>query len=188
MSPVRAFATVFMAVFLFIFCGSALVTFMMPDVYTATARVFAHGAGNQQLFLSSELLKEVSQQLKLPGALAARYGDNKPWDETRVEDMLRRSVRVVPVRGTELLGIRVHGPSPEDCTQLANQIAEAGVRRGKDATRIVELATRPTKPSRPNKPFNLALGALVGVFLGTMAGGVGAKLAVGFMGQTPSGS
>jgi hypothetical protein len=31
--------------------------------------------------------------------------------------------------------------------------------------------------------LNLTLGALVGIFLGTMAAGVGAKLAVGFDGK-----
>jgi LPS O-antigen subunit length determinant protein (WzzB/FepE family) len=37
----------------------------------------------------------------------------------------------------------------------------------------------PLKPVRPNKPLNLALGALVGTLLGAMAGGVGARLAIG---------
>ncbi len=39
---------------------------------------------------------------------------------------------------------------------------------------------------RPTRPLYLALGALVGLVLGAMAGGVGAKLAVGFDGCSRS--
>ena len=84
--------------------------------------------------------------------------------------------------GTDLIEIRVYGRSPAECAQLANEIAETGVRQarhGSGPIRIVEQAVPPPRPSRPNKPLNLALGAVVGIFLGTMAGGVGAKLAVG---------
>lgn len=186
MSPVRAFATVFLAVFLFIFLGSALVTFFLPEIYRANARVVAPDAAHLHLYQSTELLKEVSQQLKLPELLAARYGENKPLEDRRVEDLLRRSVQVRRLPGTDLIEIRVYSRSPAECAQLANEIAETGTRQaghGSGAIRIVDRAVPPLRPSRPNKPLNLALGAVVGIFLGTMAGGVGAKLAVGFDGN-----
>ena len=182
MSPVRAFAAVFMAVFLFIFLSSALVTWMMPETYRATARVVAPGEGSLGLFQSTELMREVSQQLNLPEKFAARYGERKPLDGKLVEDMLRRSVRVRRVRGTELIEISVYSRFPAECAQLANEIAETGTRHAQSA-KIAEPAAPPLRPSRPNKPLNLALGAVVGIFLGTMAGGVGAKLAVGFDGR-----
>jgi uncharacterized protein involved in exopolysaccharide biosynthesis len=186
MSPARAFATVFLAVFLFIFLSSALVTFVLPETYRTTARVVAPDPAHLQLFQSTELLKEVSQQLNLPEALAARYGENKPLEEKRVEELLRRSVQVRRLPGTDLIEIRVYGRSPAECAQLANEIAETGARQarhGSGSIRIVDPAVPPLRPSRPNKPLNLALGALVGILLGTMAGGVGAKLVVGFDGQ-----
>ncbi len=186
MCPARAFATVFMAVFLFIFICSTLMTFMLPETYTANARVVGSEPAHLQLFQSTELLTEVSRELKLPEALAARYGENKPLPEGRVEDLLRRSVQVRRLPNTELIEIRASGPSPAECAQLANEIAETGMRQaqhGAGPMAIIDRAVPPLRPSRPNKPLNLILGALVGIFLGIMAGGVGAKLAVGFDGK-----
>ena len=186
MSPARAFASVFSAVFLFIFLSSALVTFMLPETYSANARVVAPDAAHLQIFQSAELLKEVSQQVNLAATFAARYGENGPLGDKRVEDLLRRSLRVRRLPGTDLIEIRVYSRSPAECAQLANEIAETGARQprhGSGWIRIVGKAVPPPRRSRPNKPLNLALGAVVGVFLGTMAGGVGAKLAAGFGGQ-----
>jgi uncharacterized protein involved in exopolysaccharide biosynthesis len=186
MSPARAFATVFMAVFLFIFFGSALVTFMLPETYVASARVLAPHVANLQLLQSAQLLKEVSQKLDLPHHFAARYGESQPLEGKRVEDLLRRSVHVSRRPGSDLIEIRVYSPSPAECAQLANAIAETSAEKARQVSgsiKIVEQAQPPLRPSRPNKPLNLALGAVVGIFLGTMAGGVGAKLAVGFDGQ-----
>ena len=161
-------------------------TFLLPETYSAHARVVAPDAAHLQLFQSAELLKQVSQQLNLPETFAARYGENKPLEDQRVADLLRRSVQVRRLPGTDLIEIRVYSRSPAECAQLANEIAETGARQarhGSGSIRIVEPAVPPLRPSRPNKPLNLALGAVVGIFLGTMAGGVGAKLAVGFEGQ-----
>ncbi len=182
MSPVRAFATVFLGVFLFIFLGSVLMTWMMPETYQSTARVFAPGAASLELFQSAELLKEVARRLNLPEKLAARYGESRPLDARRVEDILRRSVQVRRVRETDLVDISVYGRSPTECSEWANEIAETGARQAL-SVRIAEPAVPPLRPSRPNKPLNFALGAVVGILLGTMAGGVGAKLAVGFDGR-----
>ncbi len=183
MSPARAFAGVFLAVFLLIFLSGAVVTFILPESYTAVARVIATEAVVQlQLLQSADLLKAVSQELKLPAALAARYGENKPWDDKRVEDFLRRAVQVRRLPGTDVISIRVDSHSPTEAAQLANEIA-AHAQRASGSIRLIDKAVPPLRPSRPNKPLNLALGAVVGIVLGIMAGGVGAKLAVGFDGQ-----
>ncbi len=182
MSPARAFAAVFLAIFLLIFLGSVAVTFTLPESYTAVARVIASQAAQLQLLQSAELLTAVSHQLKLPETLAARYGEDKPWDDKRVEDVLRRSIQVRPVSGTDVINIRADSRSPEEAAQLANEIA-AQAQHGSASIRLIDKAIPPLRPSRPNKPLNLALGAVVGLVLGIMAGGVGAKLAVGFDGH-----
>ncbi len=183
MSPARAFATVFMAVFLFIFLSSAVVTFMLPETYRATARMIAPGAAALERLQSTELLKEVSQQLKLPQTFAARYGE-EALDEKEVEILLRRAAQARRVPRTDVIEIRVYSASPMECALLANAIAEAGTKQApQGSARIIDRAVPPLRPSRPNKPLNLALGAMVGILLGIMAGGVGAKLAVGFDGQ-----
>ena len=187
MSPARAFATIFLAVFLLILLGSAAVTFTLPETYTASARVIAPEAAHLQLLQSAELLKTVSAHLNLPEALAARYGEGKPWDDQRVENFLRRTVQVRRLPKTDVIDIRVHSRSATEAAQLANEIA-AQARRDSGSISLIDQAVPPLSPSRPNKPLNLALGAVVGLVLGIMAGGVGAKLAVGFGGQHPTGA
>jgi uncharacterized protein involved in exopolysaccharide biosynthesis len=138
-----------------------------------------------RLLQSAELLKQVSRELDLPTQFAARYGEKRPLDEKRVEDLLRRSVQVQRVPATDFIEIRVYSRFPAECARWANEIAETGARQARGPIRIIDKATPPLRPSRPNKPLNLALGAVVGIVLGTMAGGVGAKLAVGFDGKCP---
>ena len=179
MSPVRAFASVFLVVFLLIFLSGAVVTFIRPESYTAVARVIAPEAAQLQLLQSAALLKAVSQQLKLSEALAARYGEHQPWDDKRVEDFLRRTLRVRRLPGTDVINIRADSRSPTEAAQLANEIA-AQAQRDSGSIRLIDKAVPALRPSRPNKPLNLALAGMVGLALGIMAGGVGAKLAVGF--------
>lgn len=185
MSPMRAFITVGSGVFLFIFLGSALVTYLMPEMFRARARVVAPAPAHVELLLSSKFLQEVSQHLDLPKAFAALYGQTEPLEYRRVENLLRRSMQVKRSRGTNLVEILVYNRSAAEAARLANAIAEvaaAQAARPEGSITIVEGAVAPGAPSRPNKALNLALGAAVGLFLGIMAGGVGAKLAVGFEG------
>ncbi len=187
MNPARAFAAVFLAVFLLIFLTSAAVTFTLPESYTAIARVHAPEPAELNLLQSTEVLKRVSQELKLPEALAARYGESKPWEEKWVEDLLRRNVLVRRVRGTALIDVRVYSRSPSEAAQIANEIV-AQAQQDSRSIRLVEKALPALRPSRPNKPLNLALGAVAGVVLGILAGGVGAKLATGFDGRPSMGA
>jgi len=118
-SPARAFATVFLVVFLFIFLGSALVTLMLPEIYRANSRLIAPDVADLQLFQSPELLKEVSRQLNLPATFAARYGEKEPLQDKRVEDLLRRSIQVWRLPGTDLIEIGVYSRFPAESAQLA---------------------------------------------------------------------
>ncbi len=186
MNPVRAFLTVFLAVFLFIFLGSAAVTFILPESYFAAARVLVPNASSIASLQSAQLLNSVARKLKLPESLAADYGDAKPWDEKRVEIFLRRSVMVQIVKPPDLIQIQAYSPSPEESARLVNAIAEEAQQESPE-TRIIDRASPAFYAARPNKPLNLALGAAVGILLGILAGGVGAKLAVGFEGPTSTG-
>jgi uncharacterized protein involved in exopolysaccharide biosynthesis len=190
MSPGRAFATVFMAVFLLIFIASALITFTQPQTFAATARVSLPGSDTSSAdhFLSTTVLTNVSKDLDLANRLAREYGQTSELSEDRVVNLLLRSIQVQTSRGSNILEIRAYGRTPQNCAELANAVAERGAadyRSPSGFARLVDRALPPTKAARPNVPLNLALGAIVGAFLGTMAGGVGAKLAVGFDGKRP---
>lgn len=179
MNPARAFAAVFVAVFLLMFAISAAVTFSLPESYSAIARVNAPEPGQLELLQSAEVLKRVARELKLPDVLAARYGQSRPLDERRVEDLLRRDVLVRRVRGGGLVEVRVYSRAPAEGAQIANEIV-VQAQQDSHSIRLVEKAVPALRPSRPNKPLNLALGVVVGAALGILAGGVGAKLATGF--------
>lgn len=178
MHPARAFATVFLGVFLFIFLGGALITYLMPATYVATARLHAPDPEVAQRMASTPFLEEVGNRLDLPRTMAARYGQTEPLEPRRVELLLRRAIRVIPNQQTEIVEIRASSHSPEESAQWANAVAAEAAEA--NTVKILETALPPARPARPNKGLNLVITALVGIFLGTMAGGVGAKLAVGF--------
>jgi uncharacterized protein involved in exopolysaccharide biosynthesis len=182
MHPARGFATVFLGVFLFIFLGGALITYLMPATYVANARLHAPDPKVARRMASTAFLEEVGNRLDLPRTMADRYGQTEPLEPRRVELLLRRSVRVIPNPQTGSIEIRASSHSPEEAAQWANAVAAAAQadEANVNAVKILEAALPPAQPARPNKGLNLAITALVGIFLGTMAGGVGAKLAVGF--------
>lgn len=186
MSPVRAFATIFMAVFLFIFLGSALVTYILPETFVAVTRVRVDSPETARQFQASALLVAAGKQLDLPATYAARYGQADPLTDEDLLNRLRRSVQISVLRPPGLLEVRAYGPAPNECARLANAIAETGTAQlggSPPKVEIVDRAVTPARAVRPNVVLNLTLGAIVGAFLGTMAGGVGAKLAVGFDGK-----
>lgn len=187
LTPAKGFAAVFLAVFLLILGGSALVTFLMPKTYRAVARVRLPTPQEMAAFQSDEVLVAAADRLHLGQSLAERYGDKESVAKGRGMELLRRSLRVVPIRNTQLVEVQVHNPDPREAADWANTIATAGVEvlagrpsQTVDKPAVLDIAMPAQKPARPNLALNLALGALVGAFLGIMAGGVGARLAVGY--------
>lgn len=186
-TPVKAFASVFSAVFLVIFLSAALITFILPESYTSIARVRAASAGQVEVFQSDAVLEAVVDRLDLKQSFARRYGESEPLLADRTMELLRRMLLVHRVRGAELAEIRVNSLDRDEAAHLANAIARTGVTNAvftssssSQRGAVVDLALPADRPSRPNKPLNLALGALVGAFLGIMSGGVAARLAIGF--------
>ena len=187
LTPGRAFASVFTAIFLLIFLSSAIITFILPESYMSVARLRAKTDEQMESLQSPEVLMAVIDRLDLRKEYAKRYGESEPLSTERTMELLRRVVQVRRIRGTELAEIRVEDLDRDEAAHLANSIARIGVTNaaagnstGSTRLEIIDLAIPSTKPSRPNKALNLALGALVGGFLGVMAGGVAARLAIGF--------
>lgn len=185
LTPWKGFVSVFAAVFLVVFLTGALITYLLPESYAAEARVRVRTAEQISVFESPDLLSSVAEQLNLHRSLGEQYGQDEPLSRERLAQIMRRSVQVRPIRNTEIVSIRAYDLKPEQAARLANAIAEAGIKEAagtglaSSGVAIVEQAVPPKKPVRPNKPLNLAVAALVGTVLGIMAGGVGARLAVG---------
>lgn len=93
------------------------------------------------------------------------------------EKLLNR-MSFAPVERTQLLDISAEGGSPEEAARLANTYAnvfvahvDAQFARGDTQTKIAinEPAVRPTRPSKPNPPLYIGLGALLSLLLATGA-------------------
>ncbi|HWH70034.1 MAG TPA: hypothetical protein VNT26_11660, partial [Candidatus Sulfotelmatobacter sp.] len=127
LTPLKAFTGVFLAVFLCVFGGSALITFLLPETFVSVARVRIAAAEQAGNFQSPATLGAVAEQLDLNRALGQQYGERKPLPTERTVDLLRRSLLVAPVRGTNLVEIRVYNHSPTEAARLANAIAQTGI-------------------------------------------------------------
>jgi capsular polysaccharide biosynthesis protein len=94
--------------------------------------------------------------------------------------MLKHGLDLRPVRNTSIIEIRYFAESAEEAASIANEIARVYQQVGESAAAaagaslikisIVDLATPGLRPVRPNKPANLAIGALAGSLLGTVGG------------------
>ena len=188
LTPIRGFVSIFLSVFLLIVAGSAILTFLMPRMFVGAARVVLAGSEGVEAFQSQPVLATACKALDLPNSLAASYGGRNALSLDESVNMLRRNVRVRRLGSTDVVEIRAYSRSPSEAARLANGVAEAGLdhlRKSQSSEqsagpRLVEKAVPPSKPARPNVVLNLALGAIVGAVLGVMAGGVGARLAVGY--------
>jgi len=184
-TPAKAFATVFLGVFLLVFVAGGLITFTMPERFLATARVRVSAPAQLDSFHSDDTLAAVAKQLELSRVFAERYGQSEPVSAERTLQVLRRGLQVRPIRGTEMADIRVYSLDSGEAAQLANVIAQTGISNiVKDSASIaehpalVDKAIPSSHPAGASKVFNLVLAALVGGVLGIMAGGLGARLAI----------
>lgn len=188
-SPRRAFATVALAVFSVVFAAGAVITFILPETFLSTARVRASTPDQIEAFKSPATFAAVAEQLDLNRTFGQRYGDSQPITTERTVQILSRMVQVRPLRGSGLAEIRVFSLDPAEAAYLANAVAKAGVSSAaftnlpvSTRPEIVDTAVPAQRPARPNRALNLYLTACVAALLGIFAGGVGARLAVGFGG------
>lgn len=188
-SPARAFATVFFAVFILVFATGALITFFLPETFLSTARVRAATPAQVEAFKSPATLAALAEQLDLNRTLGQRYGDSQPLTTERTVNILSRMLRVRPIPKSDLAEIRVYSLDSAEAAYLANAIAKAGLSSAAYTNQtpgtpgeIIDAAVPSQKPARPNRALNLYLSACVAALLGVFAGGVGARLAVGFGG------
>lgn len=131
---------------------------------------------------SKAILEKVVQNLNLEPDWSRRYNHGEPLGTDKTVELLKHRLDLRPVRNTSVIEIRAFDETPEAAAGLANSIARvyqefraAQTSAGDAGTvlagiQIIDLAVPALRPIRPNKPFNLALGALAGLLLGTAAG------------------
>ncbi len=158
-----------------------------------------------EVIQSQLVLEPVIQHLNLEMRWGQRYAAGNKATTLETLQHLKSRIELRPVRGTALIDIGVFSEVREETAELANAIAESYVnyrstrsralneqrkQTGFDANEliaaqrqfqalIVETAKPPLYPARPNRPLNIFLGAVAGVFLGGIAAVVSAMIAWG---------
>jgi len=201
-----------LAVGILAFLCTAIITSLMSDVFTATARVkverlvapAATSPTPAQVYdpymlqtefhvIQSELvLNRVIETLNLEARWGRRYAAGEKLTVARTLELLKERLLLRPVRNTTLIDISVYDELPSEAAELANAVADSYVELRQQQVRayleaaktrnttdlivvgepplqqvqIIERASSPTRPSRPNRILNLFVGAVIGVVLG----------------------
>lgn len=204
MQPRAIFWKVFAVVFLLAVIYSVAVTFLVPETYASTAQIsFKSGpnppadssAYNAHYFQrlcgiiqSPVVLDPVINKLKLNDIFGKKYGVGK----FKTSDTLRFLTNMVTasrVGDTSLVDITVYSGDKMEAAQIANAIAES-LRDylintgGSDLWErykgfgTTQIAVPREVPVRPNKPLNITLGAISGILLALVTGGIAALIVI----------
>jgi serine/threonine protein kinase/capsular polysaccharide biosynthesis protein len=190
------FLPTFLLVFLLVFGAAVFITSILPESFISTARVkltpnstevppppgYSAPSGTYDPYLmqtecevmqSEAILGSVIKELNLDQEWGRHYGSGQALNAAETMTLLKSRMTVRPLRNTSLISISIYADQPEEAARIANEIVKAYKDRdnlGPFQVEVVDQAMPATSPIRPNKPLNLALGALFGLVLGAGAG------------------
>jgi capsular exopolysaccharide synthesis family protein len=143
---IRIRKTVILAVFLLVVITATLVTFILPESFSSTARIKVERdqsdiqglqgpqgfAGYDPYFIQTEfeviqsqlILEPVIKDLHLNEDWGKKYGDGNPLKTDETMTLIKARLALRPVRNTSLIEITVYSDKPDDAARLANKIAE----------------------------------------------------------------
>jgi serine/threonine protein kinase len=160
--------------------GGILQGYLAPKKYQSQAVVQVMDTrnappppGNHPLPTSSSaFLSEKIGQLTSPLSLeevARRLNLGQHWqlDPEMVEIQVRKMIEVQPIKGTNLLAIRVTGEDRREAAEIANSLAH--VFQDKTAALIHESATPAEQPLRPTQLLLLMKSSLIGLLIALIA-------------------
>lgn len=107
-----------------------------------------------EIITSKSVLDEVADQLGLKGGYAAISG----------------KVSVSPVKDTQIISVSVQDTNPQRAADIANAIPKAFTKEVKRITKannvqVIDKASVPRGPVKPNKMMNIAIAAVLGVMV-----------------------
>ena len=198
--PLAAAGSTFSVVFLITMIICTAVTFILPESYSSTARIKVDATTTNydpyfiqtefEIIQSQVVLERVIKKLNLNEIWGKKYFNGEMLKTKESLQILKGRLSLVPVRGTKLVAITVFSDDRHEAAILANAVAEAyrdfsteqqkaSAAKAADArviadppVLITDLAEPASRPCKPNKPLNLALGAFAGVVLGSIAAGL----------------
>ncbi len=145
---IRIRKTVILAVFLLVVITATLVTFILPEKYSSTARIeverdqtdiqalmqspMAMGAYDPyfiqtefEVIQSELILGRVVDDLNLQDVWGKTYGNGEKLSRQDAISVLKRKMALHPVRNTILIEIQVFSEKPAEAAEIANAIAKA---------------------------------------------------------------
>lgn len=144
---IRIRKTVILAVFLLVVITATLVTFILPESFSSTARIkierdqpdiagMAERGGMTgydpyfiqtefELIQSEVILGKVIEDLDLNKEWGKKYANNERLRTTETITLLKSRIDLRPVRNTSLIEIRVFSEKAEEAAKIANALAEA---------------------------------------------------------------
>jgi len=146
--------------------------------YSATIRLYANNKTEDTQSLTSS---DVSAAKSLVGTYITIIKSNSVVDAISEETGLKYSneqiksmISAEAVNDTEVFDVSVTGTVPEDCTLIANEIAELAPDRISEiangsTVKIIDRAKVPTQPISPSLPKNVAKACLLGFVISCLA-------------------
>ncbi len=151
--------------------------FVLKPVYQASSSVIVNterGEGNNiitgdQFSVTQKLAVTYGEIIKSRSVLGAVI-DNLRLDDT-YEDLAKRVI-VAPIKDTQIISIKVQDTDPKRARDIANEIpklfkngTEKNIDKSNDI-RVIDNATLPKKPIKPNKVMNIVVAAVLGMMIG----------------------
>jgi succinoglycan biosynthesis transport protein ExoP len=147
-APLKTFFRVAVLVFLLVFGLSVIVTFLIPDSFTSTARIKVERdaspspgqnaspgtlSGYDPFFIQTEfeviqsevVLGKVIESLDLNSVWGKKYGGGTKLKSPESLTVLKGRMELRPVRNTSLIEIRVFSEDRDEAARIANAIAES---------------------------------------------------------------
>jgi polysaccharide biosynthesis transport protein len=144
---IRIRKTIILTVFLLVVITATLVTFILPESYSSTARIKVdrdvtdiasidprqfYQSSYDPYFIQTEfeviqsevILGKVVEALNLSQEWGSKFGASEKLKTTECIEILKKSLELRPVRNTSLIEIRVFSEKPEEAAKIANKIAE----------------------------------------------------------------
>jgi uncharacterized protein involved in exopolysaccharide biosynthesis len=143
-----------------------------------------------EVLQSTAVLGWVVEKLNLNVEWGGKYNGGEKLHTTNAVAFLQRRINVIPDRNTQRISITVYDGDPNEAARLANAITDAyrvhrsdlrEIAAGEKSTSMNAQVTsmeviRPAEPElvpiRPYLPWHVVIGALNGILLGAIIGGV----------------
>ncbi|HYG22766.1 MAG TPA: polysaccharide biosynthesis tyrosine autokinase [Verrucomicrobiae bacterium] len=142
---IRIRKTVILAVFLLVVITATVVTYILPETFSGTARMKVTNdspdagsfeqysqKGYDPYFIQTEfeviqselILGRVIDKLKLNEKWGEKYASGQPLKRSETLEIFKKSIRLTPVRNASLIEVEVFSDKPDEAAQIANEIVD----------------------------------------------------------------